>query len=170
LLANAPIGFAFFDRKMRYVRMNQFLAEMDQLSITHHLGRTVQEVFPGPVGMQLAASIEKVFATGEPIHEQEIHGELPAEPASPRIWLISLYPVRRGGERPADGRPMPMRTSGDRMLEAPPDSPNSRWVGAVIVDARGSCRKNCFGEQKSWRQPGSWRLLLRTKSITRWKR
>ncbi len=29
MLENAPIGFAFFDRKFRYVRVNQFLAEMD---------------------------------------------------------------------------------------------------------------------------------------------
>ncbi|MGC2511109.1 MAG: PAS domain-containing protein [Acidobacteriaceae bacterium] len=90
MLANAPIGFAFFDRKMRYVRMNQFLAEMDQLSISHHLGRSVQEVFPGTVGTQLAAGIEQVFVTGEPIHELEIHGELPTAPASQRIWLLSL--------------------------------------------------------------------------------
>jgi signal transduction histidine kinase len=133
LLANAPIGFAFFDRKMRYVRMNQFLAETDQLSISHHLGRTVQEVFPGPVGTQLAAAIEQVFVTGKPTRELEIHGELPTAPASPRIWLISLYPVRTGGDRPADAHAIAPR-HGD-VTEAQPNSPSARWVGAVIVDA-----------------------------------
>ena len=135
LLANAPIGFAFFDRKMRYVRMNQFLAEMDQLSISHHLGRTVQEVFPGSVGTQLTASIEQVFLTGEPIRELEIHGELPTAPVSPRIWLISLYPVRTGGDRPTDARAIALKNNGEGLLEPQPDSPSSRWVGAVIVDA-----------------------------------
>ncbi len=135
LLANAPIGFAFFDRKMRYVRMNQFLAEMDQLSISHHLGRTVQEVFPGSVGTQLTASIEQVFLTGEPIRELEIHGELPTAPVSPRIWLISLYPVRTGGDRPTDARAIALKNNGEGVLEPQPDSPSSRWVGAVIVDA-----------------------------------
>ncbi len=135
LLANAPIGFAFFDRKMRYVRMNQFLAEMDQLSISHHLGRTVQEVFPGSVGTQLTAAIEQVFVTGEPIRELEIHGELPTAPASPRILLISLYPVRTGGDRPSDPRAVAPRSNGDRAPEAQSNSPSSRWVGAVIVDA-----------------------------------
>lgn len=133
LLANAPIGFAFFDRKTRYVRMNQFLAEMDQLSISHHLGRTVQEIFPGSVGIQLAASIEQVFATGEPIHELEIHGKLPTAPASPRIWLISLYPVRTGGDRPAEPRATTVAGNG-YVPEAQPSPPSSRWVGAVIVD------------------------------------
>jgi len=134
LLANAPIGFAFFDRKMRYVRMNQFLAEMDQLSITHHLGRSVQEVFPGSVGAQLAAAIERVFASGEPIRELEIHGELPTAPASPRIWLISLYPVRTRGDRPAESQNLSLPGPGD-VAEAQGNPPSSRWVGAVIVDA-----------------------------------
>ncbi len=135
MLANAPIGFAFFDRKMRYVRMNQFLAEMDQLSITHHLGRSVQDVFPGSVGTQLAAAIEQVFVTGEPIRELEIHGEPPTAPASPRIWLISLYPVRTGGDRLADTRGNVPRSRGDSATDAQPNSSSSRWVGAVIVDA-----------------------------------
>ena len=82
MLANAPIGFAFFDRKMRYVRMNQFLAEMDQLSIGHHLGRTVQEIFPGTPGVELAAAIEKVFTMGEPARDLELHGELPTDPGA----------------------------------------------------------------------------------------
>jgi len=133
LLANAPIGFAFFDRKTRYVRMNQFLAEMDQLSISHHLGRTVREVFPGSVGAQLAAAIEQVFATGKPIRELEIHGELPTAPASPRIWLISLYPVRTGGDRPAEPYSLALR-SHVHVAEGPTNPPRSRWVGAVIVD------------------------------------
>ena len=135
LLANAPIGFAFFDRKMRYVRMNQFLAGMDQLSISHHLGRTVQEVFPGSVGTQMAAAIEQVFVTGEPIRELEIHGELPTAPASPRIWLISLYPVRTGGDRPADSRAVVLRSDDGSAMGPQANSHSSRWVGAVIVDA-----------------------------------
>lgn len=134
MLANAPIGFAFFDRKTRYVRMNQFLAEMDQLSISHHLGRMVQEIFPGSVGTQLAGAIEQVFATGEPIRELEIHGELPTVPVSPRIWLISLYPVRTGGDRPAEPRAIALPSQGD-VSEPPPNPPSPRWVGAVIVDA-----------------------------------
>ncbi|HZC42987.1 MAG TPA: PAS domain-containing protein, partial [Acidobacteriaceae bacterium] len=135
MLANAPIGFAFFDRKKRYIRMNQFLAEMDQLSITHHLGRTVQEIFPGSVGTQLAAAIEQVFVTGEPIRELEIHGELPTVPVSPRIWLISLYPVQTGGDRAADPKAAGLRNYGDATPEPLADAPNLRWVGAVIVDA-----------------------------------
>jgi nitrogen fixation/metabolism regulation signal transduction histidine kinase len=47
MLENAPIGFGFFDRKFRYVRVNQFLADMNQAPIGRHLGRTIAEMLPG---------------------------------------------------------------------------------------------------------------------------
>jgi signal transduction histidine kinase len=132
MLANAPIGFAFFDRKMRYVRMNQFLAEMDQLSISRHLGRTVEEIFPGSVGGELTAAIEQVFITGEPVRDLEIHGELPTGPASPRIWLISLYPVRTGDDQSGGAVAWNKENSASNSLST---SQAPRWVGAVIVDS-----------------------------------
>ncbi|MGC2503350.1 MAG: hypothetical protein WA400_14590, partial [Silvibacterium sp.] len=36
MLANAPIGFAFFDRRLRFVRVNQFLANMNDLPVSRH--------------------------------------------------------------------------------------------------------------------------------------
>lgn len=130
MLANAPIGFAFFDRKMRYVRLNQFLAEMNHLSISHHLGRTVQEIFPGSIGLELSDAIERVFTTGSPVRDLELRGELPSVPGNPRTWLTSFYPVRTGSDNPS-----PLRDDGStRAIEADPKPPVVRWVGAVIVD------------------------------------
>ena len=120
MLANAPIGFAFFDRKMRYVRMNQFLAEMNNLSISHHLGRTVQEVFSSAMALEITAAIEQVFTTGMPVRDLELHGEFPTRPGELRTWLTSFYPVRTGAE-PTNS----MQAGSDHI----------RWVGAVVVDA-----------------------------------
>jgi signal transduction histidine kinase len=114
MLANAPIGFAFFDRKKRFVRMNQFQAEMNNLPVSRHLGRPVEEIFSGEMATQMTAAIESVFTTGAPVRDVELHGELPTLPGEPRAWLCSFYPVR---------------TSGDAGL-----SENVRWVGAVAVD------------------------------------
>lgn len=135
MLANAPIGFAFFDHKTRYVRMNRFLAEMDQLSISHHLGRTVQEIFPNAVGAELSAAIDHVFTTGEPVRDLEIHGELPTQPASPRIWLASMYPVRTGDDRSAGPQTSRQHNNSEAVSDPHASSPAIRWVGAVIVDA-----------------------------------
>ena len=61
MLANAPIGFAFFDRKFRFVRVNQFLADMNHTSISRHLGRTVFEVFPESAAVPMQRGIDSVF-------------------------------------------------------------------------------------------------------------
>ncbi|MGH9616648.1 MAG: sensor histidine kinase [Acidobacteriaceae bacterium] len=134
MLANAPIGFAFFDRKMRYVRMNQYLAELDQISIAQHLGRTVQEIYPGTIGIELSAAIEHVFASGEPVHDLEIHGELPTQPPNPRIWLVSVYPVHTVGERSSKLRAGLPQANLDGASDSQLELLEALWVGAVISD------------------------------------
>ncbi|HLH33611.1 MAG TPA: ATP-binding protein [Alloacidobacterium sp.] len=109
MLANAPIGFAFFDRKFRFVRVNQFLASMNQSSISRHLGRTVFELFPESAAIPLQRAIDSVFERGIAVQDLEVTGELEGKPGRLRSWLINIYPVH---------------TSSNAV----------RWVGAVIVD------------------------------------
>lgn len=42
----APVGLCFVDRGMRYVSLNQRMANMNGLPVEGHLGRTVKELFP----------------------------------------------------------------------------------------------------------------------------
>lgn len=138
MLANAPIGFAFFDRKLRYVRVNHFLAEMDQISISRHLGRTVEDVFPGPMGSQLSAAIEQVFSTAAPVRDIELHPALVSIPDPPRTWLTSLYPVRIGGDGAAGDRHPGERAGDSRAAERSSNAARAeqvRWVGAFVIDA-----------------------------------
>jgi len=109
MLANAPIGFAFFDRKFRFVRVNQFLADMNHSSISRHLGRTVNEVFPEPAAIPLQHAIDSVFESGKAVQDLELTGDLDQHPSRSRSWLVNIYPVH---------------TSTNAV----------RWVGAVIVD------------------------------------
>ena len=74
MLANAPIGFAFFDRRLRFVRVNQFLAKMNDLPVSRHLGRTVREIFAEPVGTRLEESIREVFERGQAVQDLELSG------------------------------------------------------------------------------------------------
>jgi signal transduction histidine kinase len=141
MLANAPIGFTFFDSKGRYVRLNQFLAELDNLSIARHLGRTPQEIFPGAMSLQLSAAIQQVFSTGLPVRDLELHLELPSLPDNPRTWLASLYPVRIGGEGTVAGRlrnDPEIKPVYEGVDPAEPvvssNSSHVHWVGAVVVD------------------------------------
>ena len=93
LLGSAPIGFAFVDPELRFVRINQSLADMNGVPREQHLGRPVHDILP-----ELAEDVEprlrRVLKTGEPLLDQEVHGETRATPGLRRSWLSSYYPVR----------------------------------------------------------------------------
>ena len=92
LLQNAPIGFAFFDRQYRWVRINEVLAEINGYSIAHHIGRSIPELLPGMVSV--LPLIDKIFETGEPVMNLEVSGETNREPGVRRYWLTGFYPIK----------------------------------------------------------------------------
>ncbi|CAN5354369.1 hypothetical protein BH09SUM1_BH09SUM1_25250 [soil metagenome] len=97
LLANAPVGFAFFDREHRFVRVNDFLAEsLSGASVEDHLGRTLLEVM-GSRAPSVETMIDRVFETRESLREIEVSGQTPQAPGIVRNWLISFYPVVTAG-------------------------------------------------------------------------
>jgi PAS domain S-box-containing protein len=93
VLATAPVGLAFWDRDLRFVRVNQFLAEMNGRPVAEHLGKRLREVLP-----TAAARLEPLFAqivgSGEPVLNVDISGETHSEPGRHRHWLASYYPVQ----------------------------------------------------------------------------
>lgn len=92
LLTHAPVGFAFFDRELRFVRINERLAEINGCSVAAHLGRPVADILPtlAPAFNEMAASI---LATGQPVLDREFTGETPRAPGVARFWNGSWYPV-----------------------------------------------------------------------------
>ena len=73
LYATAPIGLGFLDADLRFVRVNERLAQMDGLAAEAHVGRRLAEVVP-----EVAASMEGIYrelmATGVPLKERELLG------------------------------------------------------------------------------------------------
>lgn len=119
ILANAPIGFAFFDRRHRMVRVNTFLARTDGLAMNWYSGKAVTEVFPDPAGPRLDEAMTQVLESGEPVRDMELEAEINGKgsagrsgegSSNRRTWIVSLYPISTEDE--------PVR-----------------WVGAVLVDA-----------------------------------
>jgi PAS domain S-box-containing protein len=93
LLVNAPIGLCFFDRELRYVRINARLAEINRLPIEHHLGRTVREIVPA-IAPMVEPLLRGVFETGAGVQDVKIDGEVIGTAFQRRTWLFSAYPVR----------------------------------------------------------------------------
>ncbi|HEX2494873.1 MAG TPA: PAS domain-containing protein [Steroidobacter sp.] len=93
IYASAPVGLCVLDRSLRYVRVNERLAEINGVSVEDHLGRTVREVVPG-----IADAVERIFRriiqTGEPVLNFEITGDTKAQPGVTRYWNESWYPLK----------------------------------------------------------------------------
>jgi len=93
ILAHAPIGLAFFDREHRFVRINQFLAEMNGISVEDHLGRRLGDILPENAEV-VVPLLEKVIRTGESIPETIVTGQTPRLPGVPRSWVTGYFPVK----------------------------------------------------------------------------
>ena len=89
----APVGLCVLDRDLRFLRINDRLAEINGLPVAAHLGRTVREALPS-----LAATVEPLFqrvlTTGEPLLNLEIAGETQAQPGVPRVWREHFHPLK----------------------------------------------------------------------------
>ena len=96
LFASAPFGFAFFDRDLRFVRINEQLAEINGYSVAAHLGKIVAEIAP-TLDATAREVTARILATGQPVLDHEASGESARAPGVTRHWNTSWYPVQ--GER-----------------------------------------------------------------------
>ena len=93
LLVSAPVGIGFWDRELRFVRVNAALATLNGLSADEHVGRTLAEVIPA-LGPGLEPLYRRVLETGSPVVHEESTDEAISGPGDSRHWLSSYYPVR----------------------------------------------------------------------------
>jgi PAS domain S-box-containing protein len=92
LYRNAPVGLCVLDRELRFVRINDRLAEINGIPAADHPGKTVRELMP-----ELADTVEpemrRVLETGRPRLDIEIVSETPAQPDFQRSWLEQWLPI-----------------------------------------------------------------------------
>jgi len=60
----APVGLCFLDKNLRYISLNQRLADMNGAPVAAHVGRTVNEMIP------------ELFPTVEPYLRRALNGEV----------------------------------------------------------------------------------------------
>jgi PAS domain S-box-containing protein len=90
----APVGLAFVDEDLRFVRINAALAAINGRPVEHHLGRRIDEALP-ELADQLVPIYRHVLETGEPVLERELTGETPGT-GRVRHVLASWFPVGVG--------------------------------------------------------------------------
>jgi len=90
---SAGVGLCVLDKDLRFVKVNERLAEMNGVPAEHHFGRTVREIVPGLA--DIAESLaERVFRTGEPIQDLEILGTTACQPDVQRYWIEQWNPLK----------------------------------------------------------------------------
>jgi PAS domain S-box-containing protein len=79
----ATAGLALLDKDLRYVQINDTLAEMNGVPAQEHRGRTIREVLPRLAPM-VEPILRKVLATGAPVLNVEVAGPTRKDPSVPR--------------------------------------------------------------------------------------
>ncbi len=92
IYASAPIGLCFIDTDLRFVRINDRLAEINGIPAAAHIGKTLRDILPEQAD-DLEPLYRQVIATKISLEQLEIGGTNSAQPGVDRTWLLSLYPL-----------------------------------------------------------------------------
>jgi two-component system, sensor histidine kinase and response regulator len=98
--SSAPVGMNIVDKQLRFVQINQPLAEINGLPQEAHIGKTIHEVLP-----QVACLVEPIYQqillTGQPILNQELSAASIKQPDIIRHFLASYFPIPGEDNRPS---------------------------------------------------------------------
>ncbi|MBW4616205.1 MAG: PAS domain S-box protein [Desmonostoc vinosum HA7617-LM4] len=98
--SSAPVGMNILDNQLRFVQINQLLAEINEIPQSEHIGKTVQEILPH-IAPLVEPIYEQVLLTGKPILHQELSGTSPRQPNITRHFLVSYFPIPGEDDRPS---------------------------------------------------------------------
>jgi PAS domain S-box-containing protein len=90
---SAHVGLCVFDRNLKYVRINERLAEINGVPAAEHLGKS-----PGEIVSELAELAEdisrRIFETGRPVTNIEFSGTTRSQPGVQRYWIEHWLPLK----------------------------------------------------------------------------
>lgn len=93
IYALAPAGLCFVDRGLRFVSINDALAEMIGHPPVFFLKKSVRDTVPD-FADGIETHFRRVIETGQPVIDVEISGLVANRPKEHRHWLCSYYPVK----------------------------------------------------------------------------
>jgi PAS domain S-box-containing protein len=90
-LGQSPVGVGMYDENLNYVRTNQALLDIIGLPAEEVRGRRVRDVLGPTLGEQVEGYLTRVFTTGEPVINHEVHGPTPLHPDEDRWYQVSYF-------------------------------------------------------------------------------
>ncbi|WP_164017741.1 PAS domain-containing sensor histidine kinase [Pyxidicoccus trucidator] len=98
LFRTAPIGLGFLDTDLRYVRVNDMLADINGSPPEAHTGRHPRDVL-GPLGDSVERLMRRVLETGKSTEKRSTTTQELGMPGPIRHLAGSFYPVRAADDR-----------------------------------------------------------------------
>jgi two-component system sensor histidine kinase/response regulator len=96
----APVGLTILDEQLRFVQINELLADINGLSQSEHIGKTLWEIVP-EVAPFIASIHKQVLQTGKPVLNMEVSTALPWQRDIIRHFLTSYFPIFEEDTRPS---------------------------------------------------------------------
>jgi PAS domain S-box-containing protein len=104
LFATCPIGLVMLDDDLRYVHLNQALADMDGVPIKDHIGRRVDEFMITSDGGEYQRMLRRVADESRPVVSALVVLRTPGRPDRDQVRSVSFFPLSRAGDtRPGLG-------------------------------------------------------------------
>src|SRR6185436_10865921 len=91
-LGCSPVGFAFFDSDLRFLRVNSAIAAVNGRSPEEHVGLSLRDIHPW-LARDIEPVLKEVLASRKPVVNVEFVGPAPGILGPPRTWLTSCFPI-----------------------------------------------------------------------------
>ncbi|MFF8844254.1 SpoIIE family protein phosphatase [Streptomyces sp. NPDC015127] len=104
LFETCPIGLVMLDQDLRFLHLNQALADMDGLTIEEHLGRRVDDVVTTSDGGAFLRLLHQVAEQGRPVVGALVGMRSAGHPDRDQVRSVSFFPLSGAvGSRPGIG-------------------------------------------------------------------
>jgi len=86
-------ALAYFDTELRYIRINDRMAEINGVPAADHIGKKCRDIVPDLA--DLAEEMRnRIVATGQPVLNIEFSGTTPSQPGIKRYWIEHWVPLK----------------------------------------------------------------------------
>jgi|GEM_PF-3580231 len=90
--SQSNVGLSIIDDNLRFLKINQKLAEINGCPIEEHLGKLCIDFFP-EIAATILPILQNVLSTKQSVSNLEISGILKSQPDMINYWLVSYFPI-----------------------------------------------------------------------------
>jgi PAS domain S-box-containing protein len=96
LFHTAPIGLSLMDRDLRYVRVNQAIADLNGIPVAEVVGKTYRDLSPDTADIAEPV-LRTIMERAVVVRNLEVRARPPADPETEHVFLLSMEPVKSAG-------------------------------------------------------------------------